>query len=110
MAIDMNRQSGDRITTIQVKQPSGSYTDIDMNADYTMATTDYLADKGIQPLVNKASWLGPATDTIKSWIKDYSGYRVLGIKDVDAVSDYLRVQKNIKNVTEERSKVIPAIK
>ncbi len=35
---------------------------------------------------------------------------MLGIKDVDAMSDYLRMQKNIKNVTEERSKVIPAIK
>lgn len=110
MTIDMNRKSGDRITAIQVKQPDGSYADMDMNADYTMATTDYLADKGIQPLVNKVSWLGPAAANIKSWIRDYSGYRALGIKDVDAMSDYLRVQKNVKNVTEERSKVIPATK
>jgi 2',3'-cyclic-nucleotide 2'-phosphodiesterase (5'-nucleotidase family) len=110
MTIDMNSKSGDRITAIQVKQPDGSYADMDMNADYTMATTDYLADKGIQPLVNKVSWLGPAADNIKSWIKDYLGYRATGIKDVDAMSDYLRTQKNIKNVTEERSKLIPAAK
>ncbi len=74
MTIDMNRKSGDRITAIQVRQPDGSYADMDMNADYTMATTDYLADKGIQPLVNKVSWLGPAADNIKSWIKDYLRY------------------------------------
>ena len=110
MTIDMNSESGDRITAIQVKQPDGSYADMDMNADYTMATTDYLADKGIQPLINKVSWLGPAADNIKSWIKDYFGYRALGIKDVDAMSDYLRMQKNIKNVIEERSKIIPAMK
>ena len=110
MTIDMNSKSGDRITAIQVKQPDGSYADMDMNADYTMATTDYLADIGIQPLLNKLSWLGPAADNIKSWIKDYLGYRALGLKDVDAMSDYLRVQKNIKNVTEERSKLIPVVK
>jgi 5'-nucleotidase len=110
MTIDMNSKSGDRITAIQVKQPDGSYVDMDMNADYTMATTDYLADKGIQPLVNKVSWLGPAADNIKSWIKDYLGYRATGIKDVEAMSDYLRAQKNIKNVTEERSKLIPVAK
>ncbi len=108
MTIDMSSKSGDRITAIQVKQPDGSYVDMDMNTDYTMATTDYLADKGVQPLVNKVSWLGPAADNIKSWIKDYLGYRALDIKDVDAMSDYLRAQKNIKNVTEERSKLIPA--
>ena len=107
ITINMNSKSGDRITAIQVKQPDGSYVDMDMNADYTMATTDYLADKGIQPLVNKVSWLGPAADNIKSWIKDYVGYRALDIKDVDAMSDYLRAQKNIRNVTEERSKLIP---
>jgi 5'-nucleotidase len=110
MTIDMNSKSGGRITAIQVKQPDGNYVDMDMNDDYTMATTDYLADKGIQPLVNKFSWLGPAADHIKSWIKDYLGYRALDIKDVDAMSDYLRAQKNIKNFTEERSKLIPAAK
>jgi 5'-nucleotidase/UDP-sugar diphosphatase len=110
MTINMNNKSGDRITAIQVKQPDGSYSDMDMNADYTMATTDYLADKGIQPLVNKVNWLGPAADSIKSWIKDYFGYRVLGITDVNAMSDYLRVQTNMKNVNDERSKLIPATK
>ncbi len=110
MTIDMNRKSGDRITVIQVKKPDGSYADMDMKADYTMATTDYLADKGIQPLVNKFSWLGPAADNIKSWLKDYLGYQALGIKDVDAMSDYLKVLNTVKNVTEERSTVIPAAK
>ena len=110
MTIDMNRKSGDRITSMQVRKPDGSYGDMDMQADYTMAATDYLADKGITPLVNKVSWLGPLADNLKSWLKDYLGYKNLGISDVDAMTEYLRVQKNVKNITEERTAIIPAAK
>ncbi len=110
LTIDMNRKSGDRITGMQVRKPDGSYGDMDMQADYTMAATDYLADKSINPLVNKVSWLGPLADNLKSWLKDYVGYKNLGIGDVDAMTDYLRAQKNVKNVTGERTTIIPAAK
>jgi 5'-nucleotidase/UDP-sugar diphosphatase len=108
MTLDMNRKSGDRITTLQVRQADGSYADMDMAADYTMVTTDYLADKGIQPLINKISWMGPLTDNFKSWLKDYLQYTNLNIKDIDAMADYLRAQKNVRNDTEERTVIIPA--
>jgi 2',3'-cyclic-nucleotide 2'-phosphodiesterase (5'-nucleotidase family) len=108
MTIDMNRKSGDRITAMQVRQMDGSYADMDMDAEYTMVTTDYLADKGIQPLINKVSWMGPLTDNFKSWLKDYLKYTDLNIRDVEALADYLRMQKNVSNVTEERTIIIPA--
>jgi len=108
MTLDMNRQSGDRITALQVRQADGSFADMDMDAEYTMVTTDYLADKGIQPLINKVSWMGPLTDNFKSWLKDYLKYTNLNIKDVDAMADYLRAQKNVKNDTGERTIIIPA--
>jgi len=110
MTIDMNRKSGDRITTMQVRQADGSYADMDMDAEYTMVTTDYLADKGIQPLINKVNWLGPLADNFKSWLKDYLEYSALNISDVDAMTDYLRMQKNVSNDTEERTTIIPATK
>jgi len=108
MTLDMNRQSGDRIIALQVRQADGSFADMDMDAEYTMVTTDYLADKGIQPLINKVSWMGPLTDNFKSWLKDYLKYTNLNIKDVDAMADYLRAQKNVKNDTGERTIIIPA--
>ena len=108
MTLDMNRKSGDRITSLQVRQADGSYADMNMDAYYTMVTTDYLADKGIQPLVNKVSWMGPLSDNIKSWLKDYLKYTALNIRDVDAMADYLRAQKNVSNDIEERIVIIPA--
>jgi len=108
MTIDMSRKSGDRITTLQVRQADGAYIDMDMDAEYTMVTTDYLADKGIQPLINKVSWMGPLADNFKPWLKDYLKYTDLKIRDVDAMSDYLRIQKNIRNDTGERTIIIPA--
>ena len=108
MTIDMNRKSGDRITALQVRQADGSYADMDMDAEYTMVTTDYLADKGIQPLINKVSWMGPLADNFKSWVKDCVKYDNLNIRDVDAMADYLRTQQNVSNVTEERTIIIPA--
>jgi 5'-nucleotidase/UDP-sugar diphosphatase len=107
MTLDMNRSSGERITALQVKQADGSYADMNMDAEYTMVTTDYLADKGIQPLVNKVSWMGPLSENFKSWLKDYLKYTNLNIKDTDAMADYLRAQKNVKNDTEERTVLIP---
>ncbi len=108
MTIDMNRQSGERITSLQVRQPDGSYSDMDMDAEYTVVTTDYLADKGIQPLINKISWMGPLADNIKSWLKGYLNYTDLNIRDVDAMCNYLALLGSIKNNTEERTIIIPS--
>jgi len=108
MTLDMNRKSGERIVVLQVRQVDGSYADMDMDEEYTMVTTDYLADKGIQPLINKVSWMGPLADNFKSWLKDYLKYADLNIRDVDAMADYLRIQKNVSNNTEERTIIIPA--
>ncbi|MFA5064495.1 MAG: bifunctional metallophosphatase/5'-nucleotidase [Dehalococcoidia bacterium] len=106
MTIDMSRKSGERITNLQIRQPDGAYIDMDMDAEYTMVTTDYLADKGIQPLINKVNWLGPLADNFKSWLKDYLKYTDLNIRDVDAMSDYLAILRNVKNDTEERTTII----
>ncbi len=99
MTIDMSRKSGDRITGLQVKDTDGSYRDMNMNTEYTLVTTDYLADKGISSTVNKAGWLA---GVLKSWAIGATQYTYLGVKDVDAFTDYLKIQKNIKNTTEER--------
>jgi 5'-nucleotidase len=106
MTVDMTRKSGDRINDIQVKNPDGSYTDLDSNAEYTMVTTDYLADKGIAPLVNKLGWLGPLADNVKPWITGYLKYTPLGIRDVDSLIDYIKTQGTIGNIVEERTTVI----
>ena len=106
MTIDMSRKSGDRITAIRVKDTDGNYKDMDMDAEYTMVTTDFLADKGIAPLVNKVSWMGPFADNVKAGLKDFLKYKFLGISDVDAMTDYVRIQKNIKNIAEPRTSIV----
>ncbi|MCX6006709.1 MAG: bifunctional metallophosphatase/5'-nucleotidase [Chloroflexi bacterium] len=102
MTIDMSRKSGDRITSLQVKDTDSSYKDMNMDTEYTLVTTDYLADKGITSWIDKAGWLTPFASILKSWAINTTQYTYLGVKDVDALTDYLRIQKNIKNTTEER--------
>jgi len=108
MTIDMTRKSGDRISGLQVQNADGTYSDMKMDAQYMMASTDYLADKGITPVLNNFSWLGPLADNLKPWLIGYFKYSNTGIKDVDALADYLRIKKNIRNVTDERTILIPA--
>lgn len=105
MTIDMNRKSGERITEIQVKNESGEYVPMNMDADYTLVTTDFLLEKGIAPLVNKISWMGPTGETL---IKSFLKYRDLNIKDVDALTDYIKYRKTIRNPTELRTTLIRA--
>ena len=105
MTIDMNRKSGERITGIQVKNEAGQYVPMNMDADYTLVTTDFLLEKGIAPLVNKISWMGPLGETL---IRSFLKYRDLNIKDVDALTDYIKYQKTIRNPTELRTTLIPA--
>lgn len=110
MTIDMSRKSGDRITSMQVKDTDGSYKDMNMNNEYTLVTTDYLADKGITSLIDKAG-LKPFASILKTWATNTTQYTYLGVKDVDALTDYVKIQKDIKNATEERMTLLqPAAK
>jgi 5'-nucleotidase len=110
MTIDMSRKSGDRITSMQVKDTDGSYKDMNMNNEYTLVTTDYLADKGITSLIDKAG-LKPFASILKTWATNTTQYTYLGVKDVDALTDYVKIQKDIKNTTEERMTLLqPAAK
>ena len=104
MTIDMNRKSGERITEIQVRDENGQFIPMNMDADYSLVTTDFLLEKGIAPLVNKIS-LGPMGENL---IKSFLKYRELDIKDVDAMTDYIKYKKTIRNPTEIRTTLIPA--
>jgi len=111
ITIDMSRRSGDRVTSGQVKDKDGDYVPMNMDAEYTVVTTDYLADKGIAPIINRVRWMGPFADNVEGMLKSYMKLTNLGIKDVDAMADYVRVQKNLKNITEQRTTVIqPTVK
>jgi hypothetical protein len=84
-----------------------------MNVDneYTLVTTDYLADKGITSLIDKAGWVKPFAGILKTWAITSTQYNSLGVKDIDALTDYFRIQQNIKGTTEERITLLqPAVK
>jgi len=108
MTVDLSRKSGDRITALQVKNSDGSYIALNPNDEYTVVTTDYLADRYITYLTNGISWMGPLADVVRDGIKSYVKYKSVGVKDVDAATDYLRMQKNIRNVAEERTVILQA--
>jgi 5'-nucleotidase / UDP-sugar diphosphatase len=110
MTIDMTRKSGDRITDIQLDTGGGTYAPMNMETEYTMVTTDFLIEKGIAPLVNKVNWLGPLTDSVQSWIKGFLKYKPLGIRDVDSLTDYLRIVKNVSNPSVQRTTLIEPAK
>jgi hypothetical protein len=79
---------------------------MNMDAEYTMVTTDFLIEKGIAPLINKVSWLGPLGEAgIKSFLK----YKPLGIHDVDSLTDYIQSHVHIKNPTEVRTTLIEQV-
>lgn len=106
MTLDMSRESGDRITGMQVEAEDGSYAPVNMSADYTVATTDFLAEKGMASVLSRLSWVGPLADTIEAGTRDFLKYRALGISDVEAMTDYLRIQKNLQNPTSQRMTLI----
>ena len=49
-----------------------------------------------------------ARERATRWITNYLKFSNLGIKDIDAMADYCRIQKNLKNITEQRTTIIPA--
>ncbi|MBN1691357.1 MAG: 5'-nucleotidase C-terminal domain-containing protein [Dehalococcoidia bacterium] len=102
MTIDLSRQSGQRITALQIADADGLYKDLDTNTEYTLVTTGYLADKYLTAAAGRSGWLKPFITLFKSWIKNTSQYQELGIKDVNALIDYFRIQQNIKCTGEER--------
>ena len=100
MTIDISRKSGDRITALQVKNADEKYEVMNMTAEHILVTTNDLIDKSIT--ADKAGWLKPFLSVFKAWTKGTSEYQDLGVKDVDALIDYLRIQQNVKNTGEER--------
>jgi len=111
MMIDMTRKSGERVSGLRVRAPDGTYKDMDVASEYTVVTTDYMVDRGLDEYVYSTQWLGPVAEGLKSWARDFVKYKNLGIRDVDAMSDYFKVQKGIKNVIEQRTAFIePASK
>jgi hypothetical protein len=76
---------------------------MNMDAEYTLVTTDFLLEKGIAPLVNKISWMGPMSDTL---IKGFLKYRLLGLGDAETLTDYIKYQKNIRNPNTQRTTLI----
>lgn len=102
MTMDMSRRSGDRITSLQVMNANGQYQDLNMNTGYRLVTTNYLADKSLTAVAETAGWLKPFVSVLKTWAKETTQYQDLGVKDVDALTDYLRIQQNFKNTGEER--------
>jgi hypothetical protein len=103
MTIDMNRKSGERITDIQVENPDGGFAPMNMDADYTLVTTDFLLEKGIAPLVNEISWRGSSGESL---VKGFLKYRTFNIGDAQATTDYIKMLKNVRNPTTLRTTLI----
>jgi hypothetical protein len=48
---------------------------------------------------------------LKTWAITSTQYNSLGVKDIDALTDYFRIQQNIKGTAEERITLLqPAAK
>ncbi|MBN1375487.1 MAG: 5'-nucleotidase C-terminal domain-containing protein [Dehalococcoidia bacterium] len=106
MTIDMSCRSGQRITALQAAGADGRYEDLYMNAEYTLVTTRYLADKYLSAAADQAGWLKPFISLFKAWVKSTSQYQDLGTRDVDAIIDYFRIQQNIKGAAEQRITIL----
>lgn len=109
MSVDMSRKAGERITSLQLRNADGSYMDMNRDGLYTLAADDSLAGYIITSTVQDFGWLGPLANNLYDWLKGYFQYNNTIIKDTDAVADYLRVQKNIRNTTDERTTILPAV-
>ncbi len=105
---DMSRRNGERIISLQVINQDGEYENINPEVEYTLVTTDLQVENAAQEIVGRLPLPPPARDRAAGWIKNYLKFSSLGIKDVDAVADYCRLQKNLRNITEPRTTIIPA--
>jgi len=108
MTVDMPGKSGERITGLQLQNADGSYIDMNMDGRYIIVVADSFADSSMDTVLDNFRWMGPLTDNFKGWLKGYLDYLNTGIKDVDALADYLRIQKNVKDIPEERTVIVPA--
>jgi len=108
MTVDMSCpcNENNRVIAMDILTDAGNYEPINMDGEYTIVTTDYLVDKGIASVVDKVSWMGSLTGSFEGMIRDHIKLQKTGIRDVDAVIDYFRLQKNLKNITEDRVFVI----
>jgi len=107
MTVELSRGAGSRITGLQLQNADGSYINIDPNGLYTLATDSSLAGDFIDSLVKNWRWLGPLTDGLKVSLEKSFVCTDAGIRDTDALTDYLRAQKNIRNLTTERMAILP---
>lgn len=107
MTVDLSRGAGSRITGLQLQNADGSYINIDPNGLYTLVTDSSLAGDFIDSLVENWRWLGPLTDGLKVSLEKSFVCTDAGIRDTDALTDYLRAQKNIRNLTTERMAILP---
>ena len=107
MTVDLSRGAGSRITGLQLQNADGSYSNIDPNGLYTLATDSSLAGDFIDSLVENWRWLGPLTYGLKVSLEKSLVCADAGIRDTDALTDYLRAQKNIRNLTTQRMAILP---
>lgn len=108
MTIDPSHKKGERISALQVKNAEDGYEDIKAKESYTLVTTNNMAYRFTSSQVNKMLWLGPLADRYADWFIDSIKLHSPGIKDAEALSDYIKVQVNIKNNSEERVAVTQA--
>ena len=108
MTVDMSKKSGERITSLQLKNADGSYLDINRDGFYILATDDSFAQYIITSAQQNFRWLGPLADSLRGWLEGYFQYSKTIIKDSDALGDYLKIQKNVRNMTGERITILPA--
>ncbi len=90
MTYVVNKSSlkGSRIKEIKVKQPEGTYVDIDMQKTYTLATLSYIAGQGGDGY---------------TFLKDFKGFKYdTGLIDSDVFIEYLKYLKTVSSPTEDR--------
>ena len=108
LTADLSHRNGDRITSLRVSNSEGIYEDLRPDREYTLVTTNLQVESAVREVVNRLPLPPPARDNAAGWLKSYLKYSCLGIKDVDALADYCRTQKKLKNITEMRTTVIQA--
>jgi hypothetical protein len=69
-------------------------------------TADLQVESAAREVVSRLPLPAAARERAAGWILTYLKVNSAGVKDLDAVADYCSTQKNLKNVTEERTSII----
>lgn len=110
MTVDMADHRGNRIRKIQVITDNGTYLDLKMDSDYTVAGTARDLSDLTDLVIKNAGWPSFMAAMIKPWFFDNIKFSKLEVTDTDALMDYLRSMKRIKNPGEERIVLLPPAK